>query len=40
MALGSNYFDERNRQATEKRLAWREDVLSYQVEMQVASQVA
>lgn len=38
--LGGNYFDERDRQATEKRLVRRLEKLGYQVELQVASQVA
>lgn len=38
--LGGNYFDERDRQATEKRLVRRLEKLGYQVELQVASQIA
>jgi transposase len=32
--LGGNYFDERDRQATEKRLVRRLEKLGYQVELQ------
>lgn len=38
--LGGNYFDERDRQATEKRLVQRLEKLGYRVELQPASQVA
>lgn len=38
--LGGNYFDERDRQATEKRLVRRLEQLGYQVALQPASQVA
>ena len=38
--LGGNYFDERDRQATEKRLVRRLEKLGYQVELQAVSQVA
>ena len=38
--LGGNYFDERERQATEKRLVRRLEKLGYQVELQPVSQVA
>lgn len=38
--LGSNYFDERNRQQTEKRLVRRLEKLGYQVELQPASPAA
>ncbi len=38
--LGSNYFDERDRQNTEKRLVRRLEKLGYQVELQPAVQVA
>ncbi len=38
--LGGNYFDERDRQATEKRLVRRLEKLGYQVELQSASQIA
>lgn len=38
--LGGNYFDEHDRQAHEKRLVRRLEKLGYQVELQVASQVA
>ena len=38
--LGGNYFDEHDRQATEKRLVRRLEKLGYQVELQVAGQVA
>jgi hypothetical protein len=38
--LGGNYFDERDRQATEKRLVRRLEKLGYQVELQVVPQVA
>lgn len=37
---GGNYFDERERQATEKRLVRRLEKLGYQVELQPVSQVA
>jgi transposase len=38
--LGGNYLDERDRQATEKRLVRRLEKLGYRVELQPASQVA
>lgn len=38
--LGGNYFDEHDRQATEKRLVRRLEKLGYQVELQLATQVA
>lgn len=38
--LGGNYFDERDRQATEKRLVRRLEKLGYHVELQTPSQVA
>lgn len=38
--LGGNYFDERERQAVEKRLVRRLEKLGYQVELHQASQVA
>jgi len=38
--LGGNYFDERERQDTEKRLVRRLEKLGYQVELQPTSQVA
>lgn len=38
--LGGNYFDERDRQATGKRLVRRLEKLGYQVEVQAVSQVA
>lgn len=38
--LGGNYFDERERQATEKRLVRRLEKLGYQVALQPAPQVA
>jgi transposase len=38
--LGGNYFDERERQATEKRLVRRLEKLGYQVELQPVAQVA
>jgi transposase len=38
--LGSNYFDERNRQQTEKRLIRRLEKLGYQVELHPASPAA
>ena len=38
--LGGNYFDERERRATEKRLVRRLEKLGYQVELQPVSQVA
>jgi transposase len=38
--LGGNYFDEHDRQATEKRLVRRLEKLGYHVELQPASQVA
>jgi transposase len=38
--LGSNYFDERDRQNMEKRLVRRLEKLGYQVELQPAAQVA
>ena len=38
--LGGNYFDERERQATEKRLVRRLEKLSYQVVLEPAPQVA
>ena len=38
--LGSNYFDERNRQQTEKRLVRRLEKLGYQVELQPNSPAA
>lgn len=37
--LGGNFFDERDRQAVEKRLVRRLQRLGYQVELQPASQV-
>jgi len=36
--LGGNYFDERERQATEKRLVRRLEKLGYQVSLQPAAQ--
>lgn len=36
--LGGNYFDERDRQGTEKRLVRRLQRLGYQVELQPVSQ--
>jgi len=38
--LGSNYFDERDRQNMEKRLVRRLEKLGYQVELQPVAQVA
>jgi len=38
--LGSNYFDERDRQNMEKRLVRRLEKLGYQVELQLVAQVA
>jgi transposase len=38
--LGSNYFDERDRQATEKQLVRRLEKLGYQVSLQPAEQAA
>lgn len=38
--LGGNYFDEHDRQATEKRLVRRLEKLGYQVEVQTPAQVA
>jgi transposase len=38
--LGSNYFDERDRQSTEKRLVHRLEKLGFQVSLQPATQVA
>lgn len=38
--LGGNYFDERERQATEKRLVRRLEKLGYQVALQPVAQVA
>jgi transposase len=38
--LGGNYFDEHDRQATEKRLVRRLEKLGYQVELQTPTQVA
>ena len=38
--LGGNYFDERERQATEKRLVRRLEKLGYQVVLESAPQVA
>lgn len=38
--LGGNFFDERDRKATEKRLVRRLEQLGYQVELQPASQPA
>jgi transposase len=38
--LGSNYFDERDRQNTERRLVRRLEKLGYQVELQPVAQVA
>ena len=38
--LGGNYFDERERQATEKRLVRRPEKLGYQVALQPVAQVA
>jgi len=38
--LGGNYFDERERQATEKRLVRRLEKLGYQVVLEPAPQVA
>ena len=38
--LGGNYFDERERQATEKRLVRRLEKLSYQVVLEPAPHVA
>lgn len=38
--LGGNYFDERDRQATEKRLVRRLEKLGYHVELQEVAQVA
>ncbi len=38
--LGSNYFDERDRQSTEKRLVHRLEKLGFQVSLQPAAQVA
>lgn len=38
--LGGNYFDEHDRQATEKRLVRRLEKLGYHVELQAAAQVA
>ena len=38
--LGGNFFDERDRQATEKRLVRRLEQLGYQVALQPAAQVA
>ncbi len=38
--LGSNYFEERNRQYTQKRLVRRLEKLGYQVELQSGSPAA
>ncbi len=38
--LGGNYFDERDRQSTEKRLVRRLEQLGYHVELQEVTQVA
>lgn len=38
--LGGNYFDEHDRQATEKRLVRRLEKLGYEVELKVASPAA
>jgi hypothetical protein len=38
--LGGTYFDERERQATEKRLVRRLEKVGYQVTLQAVSQVA
>jgi transposase len=38
--LGGNFFDERDRKATEKRLVRRLEQLGYHVELQPASQSA
>jgi transposase len=38
--LGGNFFDERDRQATQKRLVRRLEQLGYQVELQELVQVA
>jgi transposase len=38
--LGGNFFDERDRQATQKRLVQRLEKLGYHVELQEATQAA
>lgn len=38
--LGGNFFDERDRQATQQRLVRRLELLGYHVEVQEAVQVA